>query len=95
VHPLKQKDPMTTLATIDRVVHHVVILDPMALGSSCTEQASTQQTEVAPSTARRLAGSPTYDGARRAAIPMTPPAIPIAFRHVGNPQHTLPAKEVT
>src|ERR1700704_1616996 len=36
------KDPMTTLAAIDRVVHHSVILDMMSMGSYRAKQASDQ-----------------------------------------------------
>jgi DNA replication protein DnaC len=36
------KDPMTTLAAIDRVVHHAVILDLMAIESYRAMEASTQ-----------------------------------------------------
>jgi DNA replication protein DnaC len=38
------KDPMTALAAIDRVVHHSVILDMMALTSYRAKEAHTQQT---------------------------------------------------
>ena len=34
------KDPMTTLAAIDRVVHHSVILDMMAVESYRAKEAS-------------------------------------------------------
>ena len=48
------KDPMTTMAAIDRVVHHSVILDMMGLDSYRAQEASTQQraarTELTPST---------------------------------------------
>ncbi len=37
------KDPMTTMAAIDRVVHHSVILDMMRLESYRAQEASTQQ----------------------------------------------------
>ena len=37
------KDPMTTLAAIDRVVHHSVILDLMGLDSYRAQEASAQQ----------------------------------------------------
>jgi DNA replication protein DnaC len=36
------KDPMTTMAAIDRVVHHSVILDMMSMGSYRAKQASDQ-----------------------------------------------------
>ena len=36
------KDPMTTMAAIDRVVHHSVILDMMSLESYRAKQASAQ-----------------------------------------------------
>ncbi len=38
------KDPMTTMAAIDRVVHHSVILDMMGLESYRAKEASAQQT---------------------------------------------------
>ena len=37
------KDPMTTMAAIDRVVHHSVILDMMRLESYRAQAASAQQ----------------------------------------------------
>jgi DNA replication protein DnaC len=37
------KDPMTTLAAIDRVVHHAVILGMMGLESYWAKEASAQQ----------------------------------------------------
>lgn len=40
------KDPMTTMAAIDRVVHHSVILDMMRLESYRAQEASTQQRAV-------------------------------------------------
>jgi len=47
------KDPMTTVAAIDRVVHHSVILDMMGLASYRAKEAHAQQTQPAerPSTA--------------------------------------------
>jgi DNA replication protein DnaC len=36
------KDPMTTMAAIDRVVHHSVILDMMSMDSYRAKQASEQ-----------------------------------------------------
>jgi DNA replication protein DnaC len=36
------KDPMTTLAAIDRVVHHSVILDMLSVESYRARQAQTQ-----------------------------------------------------
>lgn len=42
------KDPMTTLAAIDRVVHHSVILDMMGLDSYRARAASAQKTTAAP-----------------------------------------------
>jgi len=47
------KDPMTTMAAIDRVVHHSVILDLMAMDSYRAREASEQHT--------RLADQPTND----------------------------------
>jgi DNA replication protein DnaC len=40
------KDPMTTLAAIDRVVHHSVILDMMGLASYRAKEAHTQQAQA-------------------------------------------------
>jgi DNA replication protein DnaC len=40
------KDPMTTLAAIDRVVHHSVILDLMGMDSYRAQEASAQQLEA-------------------------------------------------
>jgi DNA replication protein DnaC len=37
------QDPMTTMAAIDRVVHHAVILDLMGLDSYRAKEANTQQ----------------------------------------------------
>ena len=37
------KDPMTTMAAIDRVVHHSVILDMMSLESYRAKEASAHQ----------------------------------------------------
>ena len=36
------KDPMTTMAAIDRVIHHCVILDMMAVESYRAQQANHQ-----------------------------------------------------
>ena len=38
------KDPMTTMAAIDRVVHHSVILDMMSLDSYRAQEANAQRT---------------------------------------------------
>jgi DNA replication protein DnaC len=57
------KDPMTTLAAIDRVVHHAVILDLMPL-ESYRAQAATAALHAA--TATVAAGAPAGDGASRA-----------------------------
>lgn len=43
------QDPMTTMAAIDRVVHHSVILDMMGLESYRAKEASAQQKTVAAS----------------------------------------------
>src|ERR671937_1678288 len=40
------KDPMTTMAAIDRVVHHSVILDMMGMASYRAKQAHAQQTHA-------------------------------------------------
>jgi DNA replication protein DnaC len=50
------KDPMTTLAAIDRVVHHAAILDLMALDSYRAKEATAQQAHPAPRTARAASG---------------------------------------
>jgi DNA replication protein DnaC len=46
------KDPMTTLAAIDRVVHHSVILDLMALESYRAKTATDQRTAIPAATTR-------------------------------------------
>jgi DNA replication protein DnaC len=43
------KDPMTTMAAIDRVVHHSVILDMMSLESYRAKEASAQKAASAAS----------------------------------------------
>src|SRR5207245_5821677 len=45
------KDPMTTLAAVDRVVHHSVILDMMSVQSYRAKEASQQHSLVDPSAA--------------------------------------------
>lgn len=52
------KDPMTTLAAIDRVVHHAVILDLMQMDSFRAQAATT-----AAATATHRATPPTAEGA--------------------------------
>jgi DNA replication protein DnaC len=42
------KDPMTTMAAIDRVVHHSVILDLMGMDSFRAREASDQHTPPTP-----------------------------------------------
>ena len=61
------KDPMTTLAAIDRVVHHAVILDLMALESYRAKEATHQQARHAPRTAQ--ASTPQLP---RLAVPWQP-----------------------
>jgi DNA replication protein DnaC len=51
------KDPMTTMAAIDRVVHHSVILDMMGLESYRAKEAHATQTVSSPTTSRARAGS--------------------------------------
>jgi len=46
------KDPMTTMAAIDRVVHHSVILDLMALESYRAKTATDQRTAIPAATTR-------------------------------------------
>ncbi len=62
------KDPMTTMAAIDRVVHHSVILDLMALESyrvreARQQQATTPEEARRPSTQCPLRGETGGDGA--------------------------------
>ena len=45
------KDPMTTLAAVDRVVHHAVILDMTGVESFRVQQARQEQLEKSPSLA--------------------------------------------
>jgi hypothetical protein len=47
---------MTTMAAIDRVVHHSVILDMMGLESYRAKEAHAAQREVSPTTSRAAAG---------------------------------------
>jgi DNA replication protein DnaC len=49
------KDPMTTMAAIDRVIHHSVILDLMPMESYRAQTASEQQRQVAPNPPASLA----------------------------------------
>ena len=42
------KDPMTTMAAIDRVVHHSVILDLMSMDSYRAREAANQHTPTLP-----------------------------------------------
>jgi DNA replication protein DnaC len=42
------KDPMTTLAAIDRVVHHSVILDLTSMDSYRAQEATTRQAASVP-----------------------------------------------
>jgi DNA replication protein DnaC len=56
------KDPMTTLATIDRVVHHSVILDLMGM-DSYRAQAATAQLESPTSSSRQAIASVRHNGA--------------------------------
>jgi DNA replication protein DnaC len=50
------KNPMTTLAAIDRVVHHSVILDLMAVASYRATEASAQHQRGAPDGPSSAAG---------------------------------------
>lgn len=52
------KDPMTTMAAIDRVVHHSVILDLMALDSYRVEEAQQRRPAVSPPPAPGADASP-------------------------------------
>jgi DNA replication protein DnaC len=51
------KDPMTTMAAIDRVVHHSVILDMMGLESYRAKEAHAAQTMASPTASRARTGS--------------------------------------
>ena len=53
------KDPMTTLAAIDRVVHHSVILDMMGLDSYRAQEASVQQMAARAASEQRPESSAT------------------------------------
>ena len=48
------KDPMTTLAAVDRVVHHAVILDMTGVESFRVQQARQEQLEKSPSLAAEV-----------------------------------------
>ncbi len=52
------KDPLTTMAAIDRVVHHSVILDLMAVESYRVQSASTSQQTTGPPAAVPVAPAP-------------------------------------
>ena len=51
------KDPMTTMAAIDRVVHHSVILDMMGLESYRAKEAHAAQNVSTPTSSRAAPGS--------------------------------------
>jgi DNA replication protein DnaC len=60
------KDPMTTLAAIDRVVHHSVILDLMGMDSYRAQEASAQieaSAQLVSSTNRQARASTRRNGA--------------------------------
>jgi DNA replication protein DnaC len=57
------KDPMTTMAAIDRVVHHSVILDLMGMDSYRAQQANAER---APSTERTSSTPPAISGVAQA-----------------------------
>lgn len=71
------KDPMTTLAAIDRVVHHSVILDLMSMESYRAQEATAQH--AAPQAASR-------PGARLPPLPQEASAVP-----AGPPGPLVPA----
>jgi DNA replication protein DnaC len=50
------KDPMTTMAAIDRVVHHAVILDLMGMESYRAKEANGQQAHLTTGTTPTMAG---------------------------------------
>jgi DNA replication protein DnaC len=52
------KDPLTTLAAIDRVVHHSVILDLMAVESYRAKEATDQRTAIRPLTTTKTSKGP-------------------------------------
>ena len=58
------KDPMTTLAAIDRVVHHSVILDLLSMDSYRAQEATAQH--AAPSPAGEPRDVPAASPAARA-----------------------------
>ncbi|GAC1658389.1 MAG: IS21-like element helper ATPase IstB [Gemmatimonadaceae bacterium] len=51
------KDPMTTMAAIDRVVHHAVILDLMGMESYRAKEANGQHAQLTSETAPAMAGT--------------------------------------
>jgi len=53
------KDPLTTLAAIDHVVHHSVILDLMGVESYRAKAASTTQQTTGPPTLASTVHAPT------------------------------------
>jgi DNA replication protein DnaC len=65
------KDPMTTMAAIDRLIHHSVILDMMSVESYRAEVASQQQVPSA---------RPKKQPTKRASLDeaMTPASVPVA-----------------
>jgi IstB-like ATP binding protein len=61
------KDPMTTIAAIDRLVHHSVILDMMSVESYRVEAASQQHL----TSARSKKASPKQPSSRETALPLS------------------------
>jgi hypothetical protein len=61
-----KKDPMTTMAAIDRVVHHSIILDLMTLESYRTQEANGNYAATGPPGRRMEQG-----GTRPAVAPAT------------------------
>jgi DNA replication protein DnaC len=55
------KDPMTTMAAIDRVVHHSVILDLMGMDSFRAKEATEQQPPAAPTSHEGRASNGAVD----------------------------------
>jgi DNA replication protein DnaC len=99
------KNPMTTMAAIDRLVHHSVILDMMSVESYRAEVASQQHLPAArpkrPSPGRapldeELASLPGSDAPSMAASPSTTKTTPASLRVAdAPPAHLLIAENVS
>ena len=93
------KDPMTTMAAIDRVVHHSVIFDLMAMDSYRAREASDQHTPASPMIVSLPRGrtAPLLDHAARTGGANQPnPQIPIhPQRERLPPKPPIPKRDAT